>query len=150
MSGVRKSPTPLRDLMHTLRASQRTSSMIIRRVVLCSRHTEYRLPTRIINHGAKVQRRLSTAYSAPVAATHTAPSQASPLASITSELDKLTPRFDVSADDIEIIRSPSDFFEALKSKITKARRRVYLSTLYVGKTEHELVGQLEACIQSHD
>ncbi|KAK0289486.1 CDP-diacylglycerol--glycerol-3-phosphate 3-phosphatidyltransferase [Friedmanniomyces endolithicus] len=123
--------------------------MIIRRVVLCSRHAGYRLPSRVISQGAKAQRRLSTAYSAPVAATHTAPSQASPLASITSELDKLTPRFDVSADDIEIIRSPSDFFEALKSKITKARRRVYLSTLYVGKTEHELINTIRTALKTN-
>ncbi|KAK3069802.1 CDP-diacylglycerol--glycerol-3-phosphate 3-phosphatidyltransferase [Teratosphaeriaceae sp. CCFEE 6253] len=67
-------------------------------------------------------------------------SSASPLASINSELDKLTPRFDVSADSIEIIKSPVDFYEALKNKIAKARRSIYLSTLYVGKTEYDFVG----------
>lgn len=67
-------------------------------------------------------------------------SSAAPLASITSELDKLSPRFDISADNIEILRSPSDFYQTLKTKISNAQRRIYLSTLYVGKTEHELVG----------
>ncbi|TKA73894.1 hypothetical protein B0A55_03793 [Friedmanniomyces simplex] len=95
------------------------------------------------------QRRLSTTYSAPVAASHSAPSAASPIASITSELDKLTPRFDVSADSIEIIKSPSDFFEALKFKIAKARRRVYLSTLYVGKTEYELINTIRIALKTN-
>ena len=41
-------------------------------------------------------------------------SAVSPLAAITSDLDELTPRFDVSADSIEIIKSPTAFYETLK------------------------------------
>ena len=111
--------------------------MITRRILPCSRQARVlRLYGHFRDHGRVRQRRLSSTYATPATAT---PSSASPLASITSELDKLTPRFDVSADSIEIIPSPSDFYEVLKAKIAKARRRVYLSTLYVGKTEYELV-----------
>lgn len=67
------------------------------------------------------------------------PSFASPLASISTELDKLAPRFDVSADSIQILKEPSDFYETLKAKISAAKSRIYLSTLYVGKTEDELI-----------
>nr|POE65315.1 cdp-diacylglycerol--glycerol-3-phosphate 3-phosphatidyltransferase [Quercus suber] len=41
-------------------------------------------------------------------------SSASPLACFTTELDKLSPRFDVAADSIEILRSPTEFYENLK------------------------------------
>ena len=64
---------------------------------------------------------------------------APPLAALTPELDRLTPRIDISADQIEILDGPKDFYETLKAKIRSAKRRIYLSTLYVGKTEHELI-----------
>ncbi|EMC96891.1 hypothetical protein BAUCODRAFT_574670 [Baudoinia panamericana UAMH 10762] len=78
-----------------------------------------------------------------------AQSPASPLASITSELDKLTPRFDVSADDIEIIRSPTEFYETLKAKIATAQRRIFLSTLYVGKAEDELIDTIRSALKAN-
>ena len=88
-----------------------------------------------------MQRRLASINHAPPApATNASP--ASLLAGITEALDKLTPRFDINANDIEIIRSPIDFYETLKTKIKHARHRVFLSTLYVGKTEQELVRSL--------
>jgi hypothetical protein len=36
------------------------------------------------------------------------------LGSITNELDKIAPRFEVEADRIHIIRDPADFYAALK------------------------------------
>jgi len=36
------------------------------------------------------------------------------LTSITNELDKLSPRFDISADSIEILRDPAQFYSILK------------------------------------
>ncbi|EKG15803.1 Phospholipase D/Transphosphatidylase [Macrophomina phaseolina MS6] len=61
------------------------------------------------------------------------------LASLTSELDRLSPRFEVQPQQIEILSTPAEFYETLKAKISTAKRRVYLSTLYIGKTEHELI-----------
>lgn len=87
----------------------------------------------------RVQCRRASASSAPPPANTAPQSTASALASLTSELDKLSPRFDVPAESITILRSPSDFFETLKTKIAGAQRRIYLSTLYIGKTEYELV-----------
>lgn len=63
----------------------------------------------------------------------------SPIAALTSDLDRLAPRIDINADQIEILDGPTEFFETLKRKIRGAKRRIYLSTLYVGKTEDELV-----------
>ncbi|KAI9837508.1 MAG: hypothetical protein M1819_007158 [Sarea resinae] len=65
-------------------------------------------------------------------------SSASVLGSLSSELDRLAPRFDVEASQIRILQSPSQFYETLKTKILNAQRRIYISTLYIGKTEHDL------------
>lgn len=70
-------------------------------------------------------------------------SHMSVLGGITSELDRLAPRIDIGADQIEILGGPKDFYDTLKDKIRGAKRRIYLSTLYIGKSEHELV----ACIR---
>ncbi|KAK5111259.1 hypothetical protein LTR62_005287 [Meristemomyces frigidus] len=49
----------------------------------------------------------------------------------------------------EIIRSPADFYSTLKAKIRGAKRRVYLSTLYVGKSEHELIETIRAALKNN-
>lgn len=37
----------------------------------------------------------------------------------------------------------------MQTKILNARRRVYLSTLYIGKTEHELIGTLSQALRNN-
>ncbi|EER27254.1 CDP-diacylglycerol--serine O-phosphatidyltransferase, putative [Coccidioides posadasii C735 delta SOWgp] len=63
----------------------------------------------------------------------------SPLGALTVELDRISPRFEIHASHIRIIESPESFYKTLKHKIRHAKRRIYLSTLYIGKTEHELI-----------
>ena len=67
------------------------------------------------------------------------PTYASPLAALTLDLDRLAPRIDINADQIEILDGPNEFYESLRSKIRRAKTRIYLSTLYIGKTENELI-----------
>ena len=113
--------------------------MIVRRVLPCLRQVSSssgNVRRQIAKYG-RVQRRYSSTSAAGPAASVS--SSAAPIASITSELDRLSPRFDVPAESIEILRTPAEFYSALKSKILNAKRRIYLSTLYVGKSEHELV-----------
>ena len=75
--------------------------------------------------------------------------QASPLAALTSDLDRLSPRIDINADQIEILHGPTQFYQSLKSKIGRAKSRIYLSTLYIGKTENELISTIrDALIQN--
>lgn len=62
------------------------------------------------------------------------------LAPFVSELDNLAPAFDIKGSDVSILRTPAEFYETLKDRIRKAERRVFLSTLYIGKSEQELVG----------
>ena len=69
------------------------------------------------------------------------------LSALTTDLDRLAPRIDIDAGQIEIINSPAEFYETLLSKIRSAKRRIYLSTLYVGKNEHELVSTIRDALR---
>ncbi|KAI9851406.1 MAG: CDP-diacylglycerol--glycerol-3-phosphate 3-phosphatidyltransferase [Thelocarpon superellum] len=71
-----------------------------------------------------------------------------PLGGIISELDRIAPRFDLDASQIEVLQSPSEFYETLKFKLQHARKRIYLSTLYIGKTEHELISTIRHALAS--
>ncbi|KAG8532157.1 uncharacterized protein KY384_003797 [Bacidia gigantensis] len=75
--------------------------------------------------------------------------RATPLTSLRQDLDRLAPRIDLNASDIEIIDSPKEFYSTLKTRILAARRRIYLSTLYVGKSEDELVSTIRHSLNSN-
>ena len=77
----------------------------------------------------------------------TAPLHASPLSALTKDLDRLAPRLDIDPGQVEILNGPADFYEALKARIRRAKRRVFLSTLYIGKTEHEFVSVLRDALR---
>ncbi|KAI9679092.1 MAG: CDP-diacylglycerol--glycerol-3-phosphate 3-phosphatidyltransferase [Trizodia sp. TS-e1964] len=70
------------------------------------------------------------------------------LSQLTSELDQISPRFDLKASQIEIIQTPLDFYKTLKSNILNAKSRIYLSTLYIGKEEHELISTIRKALKS--
>lgn len=67
---------------------------------------------RIVRTPARTLRRYSTA-NAPMAAS-TPQSQASMLATITSDLDRIAPKFEMRPEQIEIIQTPTEFYETLK------------------------------------
>lgn len=68
----------------------------------------FRIPSRPI----KPARRYSTS-SAPSMASSAPQSQASMLATITTDLDKIAPRFDMQPEQITIIQTPTEFYETL-------------------------------------
>ena len=68
------------------------------------------------------------------------------LQSITEELDRNGPRFDVNADQVTVLSGPKEFYKTLKDKLRSAKRRVYFATLYVGKTEKELMDCIEEAL----
>jgi hypothetical protein len=47
-------------------------------------------------------------------ASSTPQSQASMLATITTDLDNIAPRFEIQPEQITIIKTPADFYETLK------------------------------------
>lgn len=55
------------------------------------------------------------------------------------EIDKIAPRFELDANQIDIIQDPKEFYSLLKSKISTARSRIFLSSLYIGKGQKELI-----------
>ena len=65
------------------------------------------------------------------------------IAGISTELDRLAPRIDIEAQQIQVLEGPKEFYTTLKTKLRNAKRRIYLATLYVGKSETELI----ACIK---
>jgi CDP-diacylglycerol---glycerol-3-phosphate 3-phosphatidyltransferase len=61
----------------------------------------------------RTARRYSTAET-PSMASSTPQSQASMLATITTDLDNIAPRFEIQPEQITIIKTPADFYETLK------------------------------------
>ena len=92
------------------------------------------------------QRQMSTTTPLPNPPSST---HAAVLGGITTELDRIAPRIDLRADQIEILEGPSAFYDTLKNKIKQARKRIYLSTLYIGKSEHELVSCIRQALQQN-
>ncbi|KAL9000020.1 MAG: hypothetical protein Q9169_001265 [Polycauliona sp. 2 TL-2023] len=94
----------------------------------------------------RLQRRLSFT-SAPPSSFQGAPIP-SQWGGLKTQLDQIAPRFDVNPDEIRVLWGPEEFYETLKLKIQKAERRIYLSTLYIGKTEHELVSTIHQALSA--
>ena len=67
------------------------------------------------------------------------PSPAAFLAPFTSELDRISPAFHIHGSQVQILQTPSEFYDTLKDKIRRAESRIFLSTLYIGAGEAELV-----------
>lgn len=65
-------------------------------------------------------------------------------------LDALAPRFMTKGSNIEIIQDPKEFYATLKMKISTAKKRVFLSSLYLGKTQDELVQCLSDAMEKNE
>lgn len=81
--------------------------------------------------------------------THSRIQTSSPRASLKSDLDRIAPRIDIDASQIQVLQSPEEFYLKLKTQIKNARRRIYLSTLYIGKSEHELIATIREALTSN-
>jgi len=58
---------------------------------------------------------------------------------VTDELDSFLPRFDLNGSQVDIIDSPREFYSTLKSLISHAKTRVFLSSMYISKDATGLV-----------
>ena len=92
-------------------------SMIIARRPQTSFRVSQQIRSRrwLIRQHVRVQRRCASTASTPGCGSPAANTHVSQIAVITNELDKLSPRFDVPAESIEILQSPTEFYEALKA-----------------------------------
>ena len=66
------------------------------------------------------------------------------------QLDEIAPRFVVPSGAITILTEPLQFYDTLKSKIRLARRRIFLSSLYIGKSQFELIQILDEALTHND
>ncbi|KXJ93456.1 hypothetical protein Micbo1qcDRAFT_183204 [Microdochium bolleyi] len=71
------------------------------------------------------------------------------LAPFVSELDKVSPSFQIKGSQIEILKTPTEFYETLKTRIRTAKRRIFLSTLYIGKSEKELIATIHSALRDN-
>jgi len=58
---------------------------------------------------------------------------------LTKKLDSLAPRFELQNGEIKVLTTPEEFYSTLRKKILSAKKRIFLSSLYIGKQETELV-----------
>ncbi|ATY58628.1 CDP-diacylglycerol-glycerol-3-phosphate 3-phosphatidyltransferase [Cordyceps militaris] len=86
-------------------------------------------------------------YATPSGVPTPAISKAGVLAPFVTELDKLAPSIDLRGDQIQILQTPTEFYETLKERIRNAKSRIFLSTLYIGKSERELIETLRDALR---
>ena len=69
------------------------------------------------------------------------------ISALTADLDRHAPRIDINPEQVKILNEPTEFFQTLKAKIQGAKKRIYLSTLYIGRFEHELLSTIRTTLQ---
>lgn len=72
------------------------------------------------------------------------------LTTIFQQLDAIAPRFVMGSGDIQILITPEDFYATLKKKIAMANSRIFLSSLYIGKTQTELFECIEQALHRNE
>ncbi|KAG2350074.1 hypothetical protein BDR05DRAFT_995015 [Suillus weaverae] len=64
-----------------------------------------------------------------------------------SRLAQKQPSFKVASKDVHVLSQPSEFYTNLLNIIRRARRRIFLSSLYIGFSETELINALDDALQ---
>ncbi|PVF95578.1 phospholipase D/nuclease [Serendipita vermifera] len=70
---------------------------------------------------------------------------------ISIALDKIKetqPTIQATSKNIEILKTPTQFYSTLLDNIRKAEKRIFLSSLYVGHDEYELLQAIEAALRN--
>ncbi|KAK3377532.1 hypothetical protein B0H63DRAFT_220299 [Podospora didyma] len=93
-------------------------------------------------------RRFSMPASGSPTAASSPTSSAGMLAPFTNELDRIAPSFRINGSQVTVLQTPAEFYETLKAKIRNAERRIFLSTLYIGKSEKELITTLQETLRA--
>lgn len=59
------------------------------------------------------------------------------------------PLFRVNADRLQLIEQPSKFYDKLLDMIRNSKQRIFLASLYIGKSEYDLISALAASLKEH-
>ncbi|KAF8447655.1 hypothetical protein L210DRAFT_849732 [Boletus edulis BED1] len=70
--------------------------------------------------------------------------------SLLSLLAATQPAIPLPASAIRVLNSPSSFHSTLIDIVRRAKRRVFLSSLYLGASEHDLVPSLDTALRQND
>ncbi|KAK3359627.1 hypothetical protein B0T25DRAFT_533440 [Lasiosphaeria hispida] len=120
--------------------------MLVRCVPRCASKLRRPVPAPCLRIAKGQCRRFSMP---PPGAQHSAaPSNAGMLAPFVGELDRLAPSFKINGSQVQVLQTPAEFYETLKNKIRGAERRIFLSTLYIGKSEKELIATLQETLRA--
>ncbi|KAK4686455.1 hypothetical protein P7C73_g3679, partial [Tremellales sp. Uapishka_1] len=68
---------------------------------------------------------------------------------LSTELSLIQPCFGARGDEIALLNSPTDFYAKLINLIKRAKRRIIISTLYIGVEESELISTLRDSLKAN-
>ncbi|SCV04930.1 LANO_0G14554g1_1 [Lachancea nothofagi CBS 11611] len=98
---------------------------------------------KLFRYSARSEHRLySTRTSRPMDEFSVRKSSLSYTDAVRESLSNLKACFYFRKDEIEVLHSPTEFYDTLKNKIFNAERRIFLASLYIGTSQEELI----ACI----
>lgn len=106
----------------------------------CRQHQHLLFLQNIKIHPQPRYNRLIAPFGIAAASTLASPNSQHPaIDELTRKLDGLAPRFELQNGGVSVLSTPEEFYSILKEKILSAKKRVFLSSLYIGKEETELV-----------
>lgn len=65
------------------------------------------------------------------------------------KLSFLKARFYFKRGEISVLNSPNEFYDTLKDKILKAQDRIFIASLYIGKTQDELIDCIREALKKN-
>ncbi|EPX72568.1 CDP-diacylglycerol-glycerol-3-phosphate3-phosphatidyltransferase [Schizosaccharomyces octosporus yFS286] len=66
--------------------------------------------------------------------------------SLETKIDAICPKFYVDASKIQVLHEPDEFYGSLKNLIKSSEKRIFLSTLYIGKEEDEFLNVIRQAL----
>uniref|UniRef100_A0A060SYJ2 CDP-diacylglycerol--glycerol-3-phosphate 3-phosphatidyltransferase n=1 Tax=Blastobotrys adeninivorans TaxID=409370 RepID=A0A060SYJ2_BLAAD len=66
-----------------------------------------------------------------------------------AQVDLIAPKFPLKKGEIDVLFAPDEFYDTLKQKILSAKSRVFLSALYIGKNQTELVECIDQALSKN-
>ncbi|CED84006.1 Phosphatidylglycerolphosphate synthase [Phaffia rhodozyma] len=136
MEAIRRMHPPYRLGPRLITASSlRTCSLSISRNRACIVPSSFRP---LLPHNA-----LSVRYA------HSEPKlKADPITELGKTFGETQPRFPVRGDEIEVLSEPEQFYKALLGLIKRAKRRLVISSLYIGTEQDELLAAIRTALNT--
>ncbi|KAJ7592660.1 hypothetical protein C8J56DRAFT_822576 [Mycena floridula] len=69
------------------------------------------------------------------------------LSEFTANVKQSQPCFSIAANNVRILNQPTEFYTLLLDMIQRAERRIFISSLYIGSKEAELIESLNAALK---